>query len=125
MNKEVGFDALLPPQVAEKAVEVGVKKAQSDVLSTLGLSVLAGAFIAVGAVFATSITAGAKDVLPFGVVKLLTGLAFTLGLILVIVGGAELFTGNNLIMIAFANGRISLARLLRTWVLVYIGNWYL
>ncbi len=122
VNNENSFDALMPAQMAERAVAVGVKKAQGDFLSLLVLGILAGAFIGLGAVFATSVTAGTKDVLPFGIIKLVTGLAFTLGLILVIVGGAELFTGNNLIMMAFASGRVSLAQLLRNWAIVYVGN---
>ncbi len=122
MNNESSFDALMPAQMAEKAVAVGIKKAQGEFFSLLVLGILAGAFIGLGAVFATSVTAGAKDVLPFGIIKLVTGLAFTLGLILVIVGGAELFTGNNLIMMAFASGKVSLSQLMRNWVIVYLGN---
>ena len=122
MNAETSFDALMPSQMAEKAVQVGVKKAQADFLSLLVLGVLAGAFIGLGAVFATSATAGTKDVVPFGIIKLVTGLAFTLGLILVIVGGAELFTGNMLIVMAFASRKISLAALLRNWGIVYLAN---
>lgn len=86
------------------------------------LAVLAGAFIALGAVFSTTVTASAGGVLPFGVVKLLGGLAFCLGLILVVVAGAELFTGDNLIVMALASGKISFARLIRCWTIVYIGN---
>jgi formate transporter len=122
VNTETSFDALMPAQMAEKAVQVGVKKAQADFFSLLVLGVLAGAFIGLGAVFATSVTAATKDAVPFGIVKLVTGLAFTLGLILVIVGGAELFTGNNLITMAFASGKVSLLQLLRNWVIVYVGN---
>lgn len=117
-----GFDALVPPQMAEKAVQIGIKKAQTDFLSLLMLSILAGAYVAVGAVFATTISAGAQGMIPFGVVKVLSGLAFSLGLILVVVGGAELFTGNNLILMAFASGKVSLAALARNWAVVYVGN---
>ena len=60
--------------------------------------------------------------LPFGVVKLLGGITFCLGLILVVVAGAELFTGNNLKVMALASGKINLTQLLRCWVIVYIGN---
>lgn len=86
------------------------------------LAVLAGAFIALGAVFATTATAGAAGVLPFGLTKLVGGLVFCLGLILVVGAGAELFTGNNLIVMAWASGKVSTAALLRNWVIVYIGN---
>lgn len=81
---------------------------------------LAGAFIAFGAVFSTVVTAGPG--LAPGVSRLLGGLVFSLGLILVIVGGAELFTGNTLVVIAFASRRVRLRALLRNWAIVYIGN---
>jgi formate transporter len=116
------LDALLPPAMAQRAEEIGVRKAGLDALTTLALAVLAGAFIALGAVFATSVTAGAGALLPAGLVRLLAGLVFSLGLILVIVGGAELFTGNNLIVMAWASGKLGHRRLLRNWALVYAGN---
>ena len=102
----VGLDALPPREMAAKAEEVGVTKAGLDALTMFALAVLAGAFIAMGAVFATTTTAGGAD-LPFGVARLLGGLTFSLGLILVIVAGAELFTGNNLIVMAWASRRVS------------------
>ncbi|HIC89706.1 MAG TPA: formate transporter FocA, partial [Anaerolineae bacterium] len=108
--------------MAEKAEGIGIRKAEMDFWSTFALAILAGAFIAMGAVFATTVTAGASGHLSFGVTKLLGGLVFCLGLILVIVAGAELFTGNNLIIMAWADGKVSTARLLRNWVIVYAGN---
>lgn len=84
------------------------------------LSVLAGSFIAFGAIFATTVTAGST--LPFGITKLVGGVVFSLGLILVIVGGAELFTGNNLIVMAWASKKVSTRLLLRNWMIVYAGN---
>ncbi|MBX3082154.1 MAG: formate/nitrite transporter [Anaerolineae bacterium] len=122
MNNEISIDALPPAQIAEKAVQAGLKKAQVDLLSLFLLSILGGAFIAIGAIFATSVTAGTKDAIPVGITKLLSGLAFTPGLILVVVGGAELFTGNALMLMAFVNGKISLFQLLRNWLVVYAGN---
>lgn len=116
------IDALLPSEIAHRAEEVGVKKAALDTLSMFALAVLAGAFIALGAVFSTTIVAGTSGVLPYGVVRLLAGLVFCLGLILVVVGGAELFTGNNLIVMAWASGKIGIRALLRNWVIVYAGN---
>ncbi len=115
------FDALPPREMARKAEEVGAAKAGLSVADTFALSVLAGAFIAMGAMFATTVTAGGAA-LPFGVSRLLGGLAFTLGLILVVVAGAELFTGNNLIVMAWASRKVSTARLLRNWAIVYAGN---
>jgi formate transporter len=116
-----GLDALPPPAMARRAEEVGVAKAALPASKLLALSVLAGAFIAMGAVFATTVTAGTSE-LAFGVTRLLAGLAFSLGLILVVVAGAELFTGNNLVVMAWADRRVTTARLLWTWVLVYLGN---
>lgn len=136
MNSEVSFnvDALLPPAMANKAEDLGVKKAGLPLANMFMLAILAGAFIAIGAIFATTVSAGSMSVkdatgaaafstgLPYGVTRLLTGLAFTVGLILVVVGGSELFTGNNLIMMAFASKKITLTALLRNWVVVYVGN---
>jgi formate transporter len=117
----VGLDALPPPEMALKAEGVGVAKAGLDALTTFALAVLAGAFIAMGAVFATATTAGSSG-MPYGVARLLAGLTFSLGLILVVVAGAELFTGNNLIVMAWASRRVSSLHLLRNWVIVYLGN---
>jgi formate/nitrite transporter len=115
------LDAVPPPEMARKAEEVGVAKAGLDTLTTLALAVLAGAFIALGAAFATTTLSGTGE-LPYGVARLLGGLAFSLGLILVVVAGAELFTGNNLVVMAWASRRVTTARLLRNWSLVYAGN---
>jgi len=86
------------------------------------LAVLAGAFISMGAVFATTVTTGGSGALPYGVGKLLGGIVFCLGLILVVVAGAELFTGNTLIAMAWANRKVSTRALLRNWGVVYVGN---
>jgi formate transporter len=114
------IDALLPPEMAERAETIGVKKAEMPFMSMFALAVLAGAFIGLGAIFATTVTAGST--LPFGITRLVTGLVFSLGLILVIVGGAELFTGNTLIAMAFTSGKVPLMGLLRNWGIVYLGN---
>lgn len=116
------FDALMPPQIAAKATDVGAAKAGMPTLTIFALAVLAGAFISLGALFSTTVVAGAADVIPYGVVRLLAGLVFCLGLILVVVAGAELFTGNNLISIAWAERKVSTGRLLRNWTIVYLGN---
>jgi len=109
------FDALLPPEMAVRAEDVGVRKARLDSVSLFVLGVLAGAFISLGAVAATTVAAGD---LPFGVARLLSGIAFSLGLILIIVGGAELFTGNTLIIMAWASGKVSTTLVLRNWSIV-------
>ena len=119
---EVRLDALMPAEMAAKAAEIGVRKAVLGVVPMFVLAILAGAFIALGAAFATTVAAGAAGVLPYGVIRLLAGLAFSLGLILVIVGGAELFTGNNLLAMAWASRRITTGAVVRNWVVVYAGN---
>ena len=113
-------DAVLPPEMAAKAEAVGVKKASLSFMTTFALAVLAGAFIALGAVFSTVATAGGG--LPPGLSRVLGGVVFSLGLILVVVAGAELFTGNNLIVMAWANKQVSTLKLLRNWGIVYLGN---
>ena len=115
------LDALPPPEMARRGEQVGVAKAALRTDTLLALGILAGAFIAMGAVFATTVTAGGAD-LPYGVSRLLAGLTFSLGLILVVVAGAELFTGNNLVVIAWASRRVTTRRLLWIWALVYIAN---
>jgi formate/nitrite transporter len=117
----VGLDALPPADVARKAATVGAAKAAMPALDVFVLAILAGAFIALGAAFATTVGTGGAD-LPYGVTRLLVGLAFTLGLILVVVAGAELFTGNNLIVMAWASRSVSSVHLLRNWGIVYVGN---
>ncbi|HLA87913.1 MAG TPA: formate/nitrite transporter family protein [Anaerolineales bacterium] len=133
---EIRIDSLLPAEMATRAEYLGVRKAEMPVFSMLMLSVLAGAFISLGAIFATTVAAGGMSVtaadgavafstgLPYGLIRLLTGLVFCLGLILVVVGGAELFTGNNLIVMAWASGKVSGRALLRNWVIVYAGNFF-
>ena len=122
-NKQVvSIDAFMPPQMAAKAEETGVRKAVMGWRNTFALSILAGAFIAMGAVYATTVTTGTSGHLAYGVTRLLGGLVFSLGLILVVVAGAELFTGNNLIVMAWANRRVSAWQVLRNWTIVYIGN---
>jgi len=118
----LSLDSLLPPDMAKKAEAVGVSKANLGPFRMLALAVLAGAFIALGAVFMTTVTAGASGVLAYGIARLVGGFAFCLGLILVVVAGAELFTGNNLIVMAWASRKVSTGKLLRNWVIVYAGN---
>jgi formate/nitrite transporter len=114
------YDAYTPAQIAKRFETVGVSKATMAVVPLLGLSLLAGAFISFGAMFYTLVMTGSG--LGLGIGRLLGGLSFCLGLILVVVGGAELFTSNVLIVIGWANRRVNTASLLRNWVLVYAGN---
>ncbi len=131
---EIRIDALLPGEMATRAEYLGVRKAEMPALTMFTLAVLAGAFISLGAIFATTVSAGGMSIaaadgtaafsagLPYGVTRLLTGLVFCLGLILVVVGGAELFTGNNMIVMAWASKKVSTYALLRNWGIVYVGN---
>ncbi len=114
------FDALLPPDIARRAETVGMAKSEMRLDRLLVLSVLAGAFISLGAMFATVVTAGG-GIAP-GVARVLGGLVFSLGLILVVVAGAELFTGNTLVVVATASRRVRVGALLKGWVIVYVGN---
>lgn len=118
---EIHIDALLPAEMALRAEQIGARKAEMPAVPMFMLAGLAGAFISLGAIFATTVSAG-NAVLPYGITRLLAGLVFCLGLVLVVVGGAELFTGNNLIVMAWASGKVTSRALLRNWALVYLGN---
>ena len=122
MTTDIKIDALLPPEMARRAEYLGVRKAEASTLTIFSLAGLAGVFIAFGAIFATTVATGTTSLIPFGLTKMLVGFVFCLGLVLVIVGGAELFTGNNLIVMAWASGKVSTQSLLRNWIIVYIGN---
>jgi len=131
---EIRIDSLLPAEMATRAEYLGVRKAEMPAFTMFMLAILAGAFISLGAIFATTVAAGGMPVtaadgavaystaMPYGITRLLTGLVFCLGLVLVIVGGAELFTGNNLIVMAWASGKVTGRALLRNWGIVYLGN---
>lgn len=114
------LDAYAPTEIAQRVETAGVAKAKLSPLRTLTLAALAGAFIAFGGMLYTLAMSGADPNL--GAARLLGGLAFSLGLVLVIVAGAELFTGNNLIVMAWADRLVTSGALLRNWALVYIGN---
>jgi formate transporter len=130
----VTFDAIMPAAMAVRAEDSGVKRASTDWLTIFVLSVLGGAFVSFGAVFATTVTAGSIAItpvdggaalsagMPYGISRLLTGLVFCVGLILVIVGGAELFTGNTLIVMAWASGKVKTRAVLLNWVIAFVGN---
>jgi formate/nitrite transporter len=113
-------DAYAPQKIAALVEGAGVRKANLSTLQTLVLGILAGAFISFGAMLYTVVMT--DHGLGFGPSRLLGGVAFSLGLILVIVGGAELFTGNNLIVMAWAENKVGSSSLLRNWILVYVGN---
>jgi formate transporter len=116
------LDPLLPAEVARKAEAVGVQKTRMDFWTLFTLSILGGAFIAFGAVFATTVLAGANGVVPYGLQRLFAGPVFCLGLVLIVVGGAELFTGNALMVMALASGKLSVREVLRAWMITFAGN---
>ena len=118
--KDFDIDAYTPAEMAARVEKAGIVKGNLDFLSMFTLSLLAGAFIAFGAVLYTYVIHDSS--LSLGLTKLLGGLVFCLGLILVIVAGAELFTGNSLIVMAYVSRKITLERLLRNWVIVFCGN---
>jgi formate transporter len=120
MSEIFGFDAFSSSEIAAKVQTIGVAKARLPVLSMLMLSILAGAFIGLGALYFVIVKSDPS--LGFAARQALGGLAFSLGLILVVVAGAELFTGNNLLAMAWADGKISTRDLLRNWAIVCGGN---
>lgn len=117
-----GIEGSLPPEIAAKAEADGVAKAGQDGITLLTLGVLGGAFIAFGSVFSNVALTGAEASMPFGMARVVAGLVFALGLGLVLLGGAQIFTGDVLMVMAWASGRLALGRVLRAWVLVWIGN---
>lgn len=115
-------DPLTPGDIAVLAEDLGVKKARQDTATLFGLAVLGGAFVALGGLFASVTIAGAADHFPYGVTRLLMGVTFSLGLILVVVAGAQLFTSDTLMVMAWASGRLKTRRMLRVWTTVWLGN---
>lgn len=115
-----GFDAFSPTEIAAKIEAVGAIKARLPLGSMLVLSILAGAFIGMGAMYFVLI--GSDPTLGFAGRQLLGGAAFSLGLLMVVVAGAELFTGNNLLVMAWAANKITTRELLRNWFVVFSGN---
>ena len=124
MNKtsqnEKTLDAYSPAKIALLVDEIGVRKANLTLMKTIVLGMLAGVFIAFGAMLYTLVITDAA--LGYGLTKLIGGVAFSLGLILVVVAGAELFTGNNLIVMAWANRDVTTRKLLKNWMVVYFSN---
>jgi len=115
-----GFDAYSPREIAERVEKVGVAKARSSLLATALLGVLAGAFIGLGALY--FVIVASDPGLGFAATSVLGGVCFSLGLLLVVVAGAELFTGNNLLAMAWADGKVSTLEVLRNWVIVCAAN---
>ena len=114
------LQAYSPAEIEEAVEKVGVKKANLPFLASFMLAIVAGGGVGFGALYYTIVAS--DPTLGFAAVRVVGGLAFTLGLVLVLVGGAELFTGNNLIVMAWASGKVSARTMLRNWTIVYLGN---
>jgi len=119
-DKLFNFDDYSPSEMAKRVEKTSQSKANLSILSLIMLAVLAGSFIALGAEFYTFVTF--DSTLSLGLTKLIGGIAFSLGLILVVVAGAELFTGNNLIMMGRASGVVTYKQMFKNWSLSYVGN---
>jgi formate transporter len=117
-----GIEGRLPPEIAAQAELDGVAKAAKDSVTLITLGVLGGAFIAFGGVFANVALTGTEGAVPFGLARVVAGFVFALGLGLVLLGGAQIFTGDVLMVMAWASRRLALVRILRAWSLVWIGN---
>ncbi|HSN03685.1 MAG TPA: formate/nitrite transporter family protein [Nitrospira sp.] len=117
-------DAYAPAQIADRVCRVGLAKVTTPVATMIALALLAGAFISLGALFYTVTVTNGREAspVPFGLLRLAGGVTFSLGLVLVVVGGAELFTGNNLIAMAWAVGCVRTSQVIKNWVWVYLGN---
>ena len=114
------LQAYSPAEIKEAVEKVGVKKANLPFLVSFMLAIVAGGGVGFGAVYYTIVASDPE--LSFATTRVLGGLVFSLGLVLVMVGGAELFTGNNLIVMAWASGRVSTGTMLRNWTIVWFGN---
>ncbi len=111
-----------PAQVAESVTNMGKSKASLPILTMIIMGIFAGAYIGFGAELCTMVLTGTSAKLGLGVAKLLGGAVFSVGLMLVVIGGAELFTGNNLMIVGMVSGKISLKEVLTNWFFVYIAN---
>jgi len=119
-DDHLNFDDYSPADMAKRVEHASVRKANLSFPSLLMLAILAGSFIALGAAFYTMVIF--DSALSLGLTKLIGGVSFSLGLILVIVAGAELFTGNNLIIVGFASKYVTYKQVLKNWGISYIGN---
>ena len=114
------LNAYSPAEIKNAIEKVGVKKANLPLQASFMLAIVAGGSIGLGALYYTIVASDAD--LSFATIRVVGGLVFSLGLVVVLVGGAELFTGNNLIVMAWASGSVSTREMLRNWVIVYFGN---
>lgn len=115
------YGAVPPAEIAKLAEQTAVGKAKKHPEVTFILAVLAGIFIAIAGMFYTIVTAGASNA-PYGMTKLVGGIAFSSGLMMVVLCGAELFTSNTLLLMGKATGRLNFAQITKNWTIVYFGN---
>ncbi|KXK30223.1 MAG: nitrite/formate transporter [Candidatus Brocadia sinica] len=116
----IDIDAYSPPQIASRIDKVATAKARLSFAQTFILGILAGVYIGIGAQFATLVTC--DSTLHYGLTSLIAGIVFSLGLMLVVIGGAELFTGNCLIIMGYVGKRITTRELLNNWIISFLGN---
>ena len=108
-----------PNEISNGYIEIGLNKARSPMYRVLILSILAGAFIAFAAQGSNAAIHGISDI---GLQKTLAGVLFATGLMMVVIAGAELFTGNSLIIISCVSGKTAWSEMFKNWSLVYAGN---
>ena len=111
-----------PKQIAETIQTSGINKTDMESSRLLILGLLAGAYVGFGAQIATTVAIDAAQYMGLGLSKIIIGTVFSVGLMLVILGGAELFTGNCLILLSVLGGRVKMSELVRNWSIVYLGN---
>lgn len=116
------MESLAPNQIIAHVELAAAKKASNAIKKLFFLAILGGIYVSLGGVFATTVAAGATGILPYGIIKLFMGLVFSLGLILIVIGGAELFTSSTLVCMAYFNKEIRFLALLKSWSVVYLGN---
>lgn len=116
----IDIDAYAPPQIASRIDKVATAKASLGTTKTFILGILAGVYIAIGAQFATLVIS--DSTLHFGLTSVIAGVVFSLGLMLVVIGGAELFTGNCLIIMGYVGNRITTREMLNNWTISFLGN---
>ena len=115
-------EAYTPKEIAARVETICISKSMTDPLRVFVLALLAGAFIGLGATFFTLVTYDVSIAVNQGLMRLVGGLSFCLGLILVVVAGAELFTGNNLLVMAYMDKKITFTQLMKNWSIVFVGN---
>ncbi|MFH2068179.1 MAG: formate/nitrite transporter family protein [Candidatus Omnitrophota bacterium] len=111
---------LKPKEVSQKLIAIGEKKAVSSIFDLFVYGILAGTYIGFGAAAATAVLSGGT--LDPGLGKFLAGTVFSVGLMLVLIPGAELFTGNILMVIGLLGKKYGFSKMLRNWLAVYLGN---